>query len=400
MTLSSKLKCLSIVIPAFNEEDAIGATITRCLAARDFIKHTTGLLQVEIIVVNDGSTDHTSEIAGSFADITLVNFETNRGYGAAIKKGFEVSTGDLLGFLDGDGTCEPRFFSSMCKVLIETKADIITGSRMHRKSKMPVVRRIGNFFYARLMTFFSSCKVKDTASGMRVMRRTLLKELYPLPDGLHFTPAMTCRALLKDTVIFKEIEMPYHERQGISKLSIFKDGLRFLFAITEISLTYRPLTFFGRTGILLIFIALLYGIGPLYSKFVHNILPDSSIYRLLTVNTLIIGGLTLVSIGIVAERIATSLNGNKRIYTRLERFLLATFSIKKMLFAGPVLIILGIMLNTGPLFDYLTTLHISYHWGYVFTGALLVLSGLQLAALGIFERLIDTVVKEKQANGQ
>ncbi len=208
---------------------------------------------------------------------------------------------------------------------------------------------------------------------------------------------MTCRALLKDAVVFEEIEMPYHERQGISKLCIFKDGLRFLLAITEIALTYRPLKFFGTAGSVLILIALLYGFEPLYLQLTQNILPDSSIYRLLTINTLILAGLTLFSIGIVAERIATSLNGNVRVHKKLEQFLLRTFSMKKMVFTGPILIALGVILNIGPLRDYLTTLQISYHWGYISTGALLVLAGLQLSALGVFERLIDTIVKEAQS---
>ena len=364
MTSTAKVKSLSIVIPALNEESAIGTTISRCLAAREVIKQKADLDHVEIIVVNDGSTDRTAEIAASFSEITLINFEDNQGYGAAIKHGFQKGTGDILGFLDGDGTCDPNFFAQLCHSLTKAPADIVTGSRMHKKSKMPRIRRIGNFFYAQLMSFLTGCKVKDTASGMRVIRKESLQYLLPLPDGLHFTPAMTCRALLKDNITFQEIEMPYHERQGISKLCIFKDGLRFFLAITEIALTYRPLKFFGSAGSFLVFIALLYGMGPLYSKITHNILPDSSIYRLLTINTLIIAGLTLLSIGIVAERIAASLNGNIRNHTKLEKCMLSIFSLKKMIFAGPILIALGITLNLGPLKDYLTTLSISYHWGY------------------------------------
>jgi len=392
-------KCLSIIIPALNEEEAIRGTINRCLSARNEIKSEAGLEHVEIIVINDGSTDLTAEIAQSFANITLINLEANKGYGAAIKHGFSIASGDLLGFLDGDGTCEPRFFVSLCKTLIETSSDIVTGSRMHNKSKMPRIRRMGNLFYAKLMSALAGCKVQDTASGMRVIRKPILHELYPLPDGLHFTPAMTCRALLKDSIKFMEIEMPYSERQGISKLSIFRDGLRFLLAITEISLTYRPLKYFGGAGLFLFAIALFYAIGPLHSKLIYNILPESAIYRLLTINTLILAGLTLISVGIVAERIAVSLNNtNARTYTGFESILLELFSIHKMLVTGPLLILSGILLNTGPIVDYLTTLHISYHWGYISTGALLVLTGLQLFALGVFERLIETVVKESKPN--
>ena len=123
--------------------------------------------------------------------------------------------------------------------------------------------------------------------------------------------------------------------------------------------------------------------------------PDSFIYRLLTVNTLIIVGLMLLSIGIVAERVAASLNGGVRKHTFIGRFLLSFCSTKNMLLAGPVLVLIGIALNFGTILDYLTTWHISFHWVYVSTGALLILSGMQLAAVGVFERLIETILTKE-----
>lgn len=397
MTAPAKPKSLSIVIPALNEEDAIGTTISRCLDARAHIKQKSGLDHVEIIVVNDGSTDRTAEIAESFTEITLINFEKNQGYGAALKRGFKEGTGDFLGFLDGDGTCDPLFFSSLCQAAINGPADLVTGSRMHKKSKMPLVRRVGNLFYAQLMSYLSGCKIDDTASGMRVIKRAALPELSPLPDGLHFTPSMTCRALFSPNIVLKEVEMPYHERQGLSKLSVFKDGIRFLLAIMDIALTYCPLIFFGRTGSVFLLIAMLYGITPFYSSFINHTLPDSFIYRLITINTLILAALTFFSVGIVAERIAATLNGHKRTYSWLEELLLSTLSSKKLIIAGPFLIFSGILLNIGPLQNYLTTHQINYHWGYISTGALLVLSGLQLSALGVFERLLDLSIRTLQS---
>ncbi len=95
---------LTIVIPALNEEEAIGDTITRCLDSRALIQAVSGVADVEIIVVSDGSTDKTAEIAGAFDDVKVVVFEKNRGYGAAIKEGWRQGKGTLLGFLDADGT--------------------------------------------------------------------------------------------------------------------------------------------------------------------------------------------------------------------------------------------------------------------------------------------------------
>ena len=91
---------LTIVIPALDEEEAIGSTIERCLAARAEIVERSPVDDVEIIVVSDGSTDRTVEIASTYDDIQLIVFPQNRGYGAAIKQGFETGTGNLVGFLD------------------------------------------------------------------------------------------------------------------------------------------------------------------------------------------------------------------------------------------------------------------------------------------------------------
>ena len=124
------MKSLTIVIPALNEEEAIGGTISRCLAARESIRSAAGVSLIEIIVVSDGSTDRTAEIARSFTDIKVIVFEHNRGYGAAIKEGWRQGSGDLLGFLDADGTCDPQFFGTMARAAISESADVVVGSRL------------------------------------------------------------------------------------------------------------------------------------------------------------------------------------------------------------------------------------------------------------------------------
>ena len=184
---------LSIVIPALNEEEAIGLTIERTLSARQHITSSSPVTEIEIIVVSDGSTDRTVEIASSYKDVNLIIFEENRGYGAAIKRGFEESTGELVSFLDADGTCDPKFFATLCKNLIGKHASVALGSRLGPESKMPAIRRLGNRFYAMVLSILSNRVVTDTASGMRVIRRDILHQLYPLPDGLNFTPAMSSR---------------------------------------------------------------------------------------------------------------------------------------------------------------------------------------------------------------
>jgi len=232
---------LLIAIPALNEEDSIESIIQRSLEAREYIRRHSPVDEIEITVVSDGSTDRTVELASRYSDcIRLIVFPQNRGYGAAIKEAWRQSDADLLGFLDADGTCDPKFFAPLCRRALEGSTDVVLGCRLNRDSEMPLVRRVGNVIFATLLSIFSSSRVRDTASGMRVVRRTSLGRLFPLPDGLHFTPAMSARGMLSDTVNIEEIDMPYHERAGESKLRVAKDGLRFLKVILQAAFLYRP----------------------------------------------------------------------------------------------------------------------------------------------------------------
>src|SRR5262245_2996796 len=148
MTAGNAPPSLTIVIPALNEEEAIGSTLRRCLAARDRIREEAGLESVEIITVSDGSSDRTAEIARSFDDVQVIVFEKNRGYGAAIKEGFLRGRGSLLGFLDADGTCDPLHFGPLCRAIVAEDADVALGSRLGPGSRMPWIRRLGNRIFA------------------------------------------------------------------------------------------------------------------------------------------------------------------------------------------------------------------------------------------------------------
>src|SRR5271166_12798 len=176
---------LLIVIPALNEEESIDSIIQRSLEARAFIRAHSPVTEVEITVVSDGSTDGTVERASKYTNsIKLIVFPQNRGYGAAIKEAWRQSEADLLGFIDADGTCEPKFFAALCEAAVAEDADVVLGCRLNQDSRMPPIRRIGNFIFAAILSIFSSSRVKDTASGMRVIRRSSLDRLYPLPNGL------------------------------------------------------------------------------------------------------------------------------------------------------------------------------------------------------------------------
>jgi len=242
------MNVLSVVIPAYNEERGIARIIERVLSIRPGLADA-GIDDLELIVVDDGSRDRTVDVAAGYPQVHLVRHTVNRGYGAALKTGFSRARGNLLGFLDTDGTYPPEHFPDLCRVVLTEKVDLVIGSRMSgAESEMPLVRRIGNFIFANLVSLLGNHRVRDSASGMRVIRREVLPRLYPLPDGLNFTPVMSTRALHEE-IRWKEVPIPYKERVGRSKLSVVRDGVRFLYTIIWTALNYNPVRILGGIGL-------------------------------------------------------------------------------------------------------------------------------------------------------
>jgi hypothetical protein len=242
---------LSIVIPAYNEEKGISEIVHRVLAVRPDLENA-GVPLLELLVVNDGSKDHTAQVTEEIEQqescVKLISHLKNRGYGAALKTGFSKAQGDLVGFLDADGTYPPEYFPQLCQAAIKG-GDLVIGSRMSgEESKMPLTRRIGNLFFAGLLSSLSRQRITDSASGMRVFKREVLQTLYPLPDGLNLTPVMSARAV-HEGVNMVEVPIPYSERIGRSKLSVFRDGSIFLRSIIWTVLLYNPAGILGLIGL-------------------------------------------------------------------------------------------------------------------------------------------------------
>jgi glycosyltransferase involved in cell wall biosynthesis len=250
---------LSIVIPAYNEENGIAEIACRVLSVESDLKNA-GVDQLELLIVDDGSKDRTAEVASKIAGVILICHPRNKGYGAALKTGFSKARGELIGFLDADGTYPPEYFPHLCRAALNG-VDLVIGSRMAgAESKMPLTRRVGNFFFATLLTVLSRQKVTDSASGMRVFKREILEQIYPLPDGLNLTPVMSTRAL-HEGINIGEVPIPYSERVGRSKLSVIRDGRIFLQSMVWTVLSYNPVRILGMIGATGIGIAALVFLG-------------------------------------------------------------------------------------------------------------------------------------------
>jgi hypothetical protein len=259
---------LTIVIPAYNEENGIAAIVNRVLAVKPDLKKVD-IDRLELLVVNDGSRDRTCEIASeiSIQDpcVRVINHPKNRGYGAALKTGFALAQGDLVGFLDADGTYPPEYFPQLCIEALKG-ADVVIGSRMMgADSKMPLTRRVGNIFFAGLLSLLGSQRVTDSASGMRVFKKSLLEQLFPLPDGLNLTPVMSTKALHENMHVV-EVPIPYSERVGRSKLSVIRDGRIFLESMIWTVMLYNPVRIFGVIGLAGILVAVLVALGLVISR--------------------------------------------------------------------------------------------------------------------------------------
>lgn len=238
---------LSVVIPAYNEENGIKQIAERVLAVEPALK-AVGIERLELLVVDDGSKDKTAEIAAGIPGVTLIRHPQNRGYGAALKTGFSNAGGELIGFLDADGTYPPEYFPQLCQSALNG-SELVIGSRMAgADSKMPLTRRIGNFFFANLLSLLGRQKVTDSASGMRVFKREILEQIYPLPDGLNLTPVMSTRAL-HEGIRIVEVPIPYSERLGRSKLSVIRDGQIFLQSMLWTAMSYNPVRILGLVGL-------------------------------------------------------------------------------------------------------------------------------------------------------
>ncbi len=382
------MNVLSVVIPAYNEEGGIAQIIERVLSIRPRLAEA-GVDDLELIVVDDGSRDRTAEVAACYPEVRLIRHRGNQGYGAALKTGFSHARGNLLGFLDADGTYPPEHFPELCQVALKEGADLVIGSRMAgEESEMPVIRRIGNLIFANLVSLLANHRVSDSASGMRVIRREALPRLYPLPDGLNFTPVMSTRALHEE-IRWREVPIPYKERVGRSKLSVVRDGMRFLSTIVWTALNYNPVRILGGVGLSLLTITGLIGaavIGMRLSGITR--LGPWGVVAVFTAALSAVSGVTLFSLGATfnylvslfhKQPIRQGLFGRPIFKRPLERH----FG-----WMGLVGVLIGLIVGSASLALSFSGWPIERLWLYLLGAAMIGLVGLQLAVFWLITQVL------------
>ena len=208
-----KSQRITVIIPCLNEEQGIEGVLRRM---PEFVD--------QVIVVDNGSTDRTSDVAKSFG--AEVVREPVRGYGRAYKRGFAGATGDLIITLDGDHSYPPDAISYLLEAFLHLEVDFLNASRFPVRDPraMSFKHKFGNWVLSLAMSMLYFRWVRDSQSGMWVFRRSILKDMLLESDGMAFSEEIKIEALKNRRVRFAELSILYTSRLGEIKLNPWKDG--------------------------------------------------------------------------------------------------------------------------------------------------------------------------------
>jgi len=353
-----------------------------------------GIASLEVVVVDDGSADGTADRVARMNGVRVVRHAHNRGYGAALKTGFREASGDLLAFLDADGTYPPDRIAELCSVALKHSTDLVIGSRRSGAfSKMPPLRRLGNLIWSTLLSVIGGEKVRDPASGMRVFWRRCLRRLYPLPDGLNFTPVMSTRALHEGLRVV-EVPIPYRERAGRSKLKVVRDGLRFLLTILWTALQYNPGRILEFTGACAMSAAFAGGMALVAVRLAGVTTLDAwGVLWSYVGLVLAVGGASAFALGLAANRLVSHFHRNPVRQRSLVAAFMGSSPETHFHWVGLVLAAGGIAAGAVSVTMALQGWDVQRLWLWLLGSALLVLVGVQLSLFWMLIRVLDTLAE-------
>jgi glycosyltransferase involved in cell wall biosynthesis len=273
---------VSIVVPAYNEGEGIGAVVAALRAAGPW--H-------EILVIDDGSTDGTGEAAAR-AGARVIRHPYNKGNGAAVKTAIRSAAAEYMLIVDGDGQHRPEDAARLASRLGEL--DLVIGAR-DPGTQATAGRRIGNAVLNWLAAYLTERPIPDLTSGFRAARRDYLAEfIHLLPNGFS-TPTTTTLAFIKAgyNVGFEPIDA--RARVGTSKIRLASDGAKFLLILLKVITIFSPLRIFAPVS------ALSFALGAAYGAWnflYHARIPNGAVLLLMF-------SVMVLLVGLVSEQIST-----------------------------------------------------------------------------------------------
>lgn len=274
---------LSIILPAKNESQGLSQLLEEIKSQ---------FPEAELIVVNDGSTDNTEEIATRYAT-KVINHPYSLGNGAAIKSGARSATRENLVFMDADGQHKPSDIPKLLDLLNQGYEMAIGARGLESHASFP--RRIANIIFNRFASLMTGVQILDLTSGFRAVNADKFKKfLYLLPNGFSYPTTITI-AFLRTGYPISYTPIEALMRSGKSKISPLQDGIKFLMIILKVSSLFSPLRLFLPISLAVFFM----GISYYAYTFV-------TIHRLTNMSTtLFISALLIFLIGIIAEQISS-----------------------------------------------------------------------------------------------
>ncbi len=277
-----KYNDLTICVPAYNEAAGIKNTLEGLRAK---------FQDSEIIVVDDGSTDETFELAKSVEGIVVLSHSRNRGYGASLKTAIRCAKGGVIAWFDADGQHRPNDLDKIIQPVLQDEMDMVIGARGEGSDIRPdrVPGKLLLKFVAELIVGES---IPDLNSGLRCFKAEVIKRyLHLLPEG--FSASTTSTLLMKKRGYRMEfVSIIANKRKGKSSVNIVYDGLGTFVLITRILILFNALPFFSILGFLQIFFGLLWGLWYLRDG-------GLSVFA----STLIISGALTIFMGLICDQI-------------------------------------------------------------------------------------------------
>jgi glycosyltransferase involved in cell wall biosynthesis len=324
---------VSVVMPCLNEQESVGICVKKARKALDNLG-----IQGEIIVVDNGSTDKSVEVAQK--EGAVVVFEPEKGYGSAYLKGFKEAKGEIIIMGDADDTYD---FSQIGKFILPIKEgyDFVIGSRFKGKIKegaMPWANRyIGNPMLTLLLRFFFKTNLSDVYSGMRAFKRKVYARMNLISIGMEFALEMIV-SVLRLKLRIKEVPIQYSPRKGVSKLSPILDTWRSI----RFMLLYSPNYLFLIPGLVLFVLGIIFVFLFLREDMVilgHH----CGVHMMLVASLSAIIGFQIINIGIFAKSYSVAekyVNTDKMINFFVERF-----NLEKGIIFGLAFLLIGSVVN-------------------------------------------------------